>query len=78
MEQLSEEAKLADLVSAHCSISTNATLRVFYALKDLGYHIEFVGDSLPTPEVENEPAEDIVPEEDKPSASEQSSEEVVA
>ncbi len=47
MAQLSEEAKLADEVSAHCGISTNATLRVFYALKALGYHIEFVGDSLP-------------------------------
>ncbi len=40
MAPLSQEAKLADEVSAHCNISTNAVLRVFYALKDLGYTIE--------------------------------------
>lgn len=67
MGTLSPEAKLADKVSAHCGISTNATLRVFYALKDLGYEITevegFEPKSQPEPEPEPEPEQE--PESDE-------------
>jgi len=58
MGNLSEEAKLADKVSAHCGISTNATLRVFYALKDLGYEVSAVKDFVPEPKPEPEEEEE--------------------
>ncbi len=68
MAHLSQEAKLADEVSAHCNISTNAVLRVFYALKDLGYKLELTGkqmdklaEELKEPETESGVADESKP-----------------